>query len=71
MAKQYSGSVDREQVMKACESLGLKPKDVFSINLTGNQVSVIEFQRDEEGHMIYNKILKTYEKRAYTLSING
>lgn len=69
MAKKYSGKVSQEQVMTACEALGLKPADVFNVNITGTQVRVIEFQRDAEGNRIYNDVLGTHEKRAYTLEV--
>ncbi len=69
MAKQYSGTVYQEQIMAACEALGLKPVDVFNVNITGNQVRVIEFQRDADGSRIYNPVLQTYDKRSYTLEV--
>ena len=69
MAKLYSGTVSQEQVMAACEALGLKPADVFNLNITGDRVRVIEFQRDADGNRIYNTALQTYDKRSYTLQV--
>lgn len=69
MAKIYSGTVSQEQVMAACEALGLKPDDVFNLNITGNQVRVIEFKRDAGGNRIFNPVLQTYDKRTYTLEV--
>lgn len=69
MAKLYSGSVSQQQVMAACEALGLKPENVYNVNITGDRVRVIEFQRDTDGSRIYNPTLQTYDKRSYTLQI--
>lgn len=69
MPKLYSGTVSREQVMAACEAVGLKPSDVFNVNITGDRVRVIEFRRDADGNRIYNQALQTYDKRSYTLQV--
>ncbi|UAV84842.1 hypothetical protein BV113_00480 [Glutamicibacter phage BIM BV-113] len=69
MAKLFSGTVSQEQVIAAVEALGLKPENVFSVNITGERVRVIEFKRDVDGNRIFNAALQTYEKRSYTLQV--
>jgi len=69
VAKLYAGTVSQEQLMAACEALGLKPENVFAVNFTGDRVRVIEFQRDADGNRIYNPTLQTYDKRSYNLQV--
>lgn len=69
MAKLYSGAVSQEQVMAAVEALGLNPENVFNVNIMGDRVRVIEFQRNADGNRILNTTLQTYDKRSYTLQV--
>ena len=69
MAKLFSGTVSQDQVIAAVEALGLKPENVFSVNITGERVRVIEFKRDDDGKRIFNAALQTYDKRSYTLQV--
>ena len=69
MAKIFTGTVSQEQVMAACQALGLKPENVFNLNITGESVRVIEFKRDADGNRIFNQVLQTYDKHSYTLQV--
>lgn len=62
-------TISRRRVAEAAAALGLNPDRVASLNITPERVRVIEYQTDGNGQRIWNPVLGTHDKRAYTLEV--
>lgn len=62
-------TISRRRVAEAAAALGLNPDRVASLNIMPERVRVIEYQIDGDGQRMWNPVLGTHDKRAYTLEV--
>lgn len=67
--RHYEGTVTRDQLKAAVESLGLNPENTVSINMTADRIRVIEYVRDETGARVINEAFEGFDRRCYTLQV--